>query len=134
MSRPKADGHQAAGQEGQRKRQGYLAQRPVQGGDQEVQGLFRRGHGQERRGVGPQGDEGVGPQVELAADAVDQVVGYRQGDEDGHVVEEPHLILVGPAARPPQEEEQQDQGGQGQVSGANGFTPLVQQLAVSVSS
>jgi hypothetical protein len=107
------DGHQPPGQQGGGKRQACLAQRPVQGGDQEVQGLFRRGHGQERRGVGPQSDEGIGPQMQLAANPVDQVVGHRQGDEDGHVVQQPHLIFVGPVLRPQEKQKQQDQGGQG---------------------
>ena len=87
-----------------------MAQGPPNGSDQEIEGLLRRRHGQERRGVGPQGDEGIGAQVQLAADPVDEVVGHRQGDEDGHVVEQAHLVLVAPAAGCREQQEQQGHG------------------------
>ena len=105
-------GHQAPGQQGRRKGQGEVAQRSPNGGDQEIEDLFRRGHSQQRRGVGPQGDEGVGPQVQLAAYPVDEIVGHRQRDENRHVVQQPHLVLVAEAVRRPEQHEQQDHGGE----------------------
>ena len=51
-----------------------MAQGSPKGGDEKIEGLLRRGHGQQRRGIGPQGDEGVGAQVQLAAHPVDEVI------------------------------------------------------------
>ncbi len=54
----------------------------------------------------------LGPRVQLAADPVHQIIGHRQGDEDGHVIEQPHLVLVGEETGPPEAEKQEHYGRQ----------------------
>ena len=110
MSKPKAAATRPPASKAAGKGRVRWLERPPNGRDYEIKGLFRRGHSQQRRGVGPQGDEGVGPQVQLAAHPVDEIVGHRQGDEDRHVVQQPHLVLVADAARHPEQQEQQDHG------------------------
>ena len=47
--------------------------------------------------------------MKLAADAVHQVIAHGQGDKNGHVVEQAHLVFVGEAFRAQEEKSQDDE-------------------------